>query len=400
MIENLIASLPMLVCAFWSVITLLDWYERRTSDKMQLLHFSMAATLLYMGHYVFFCHADSLIPVTDTIYCFTNLAVYPLYYLYISEVTDAVRHRFRKLLILLPAVLTGLTAGILYSLMDSTQTQEFISVYLYRSVHTPLNGLPYILSVVHDIGKVVFALQIPPILIMGLRRIKHFNSGIDALFADTENKKMYMIRTILMLFIVISFFSFMANVIGRQYFFSSVWLMCIPSVLFSVLLFALEYAGHRQNFNVFDLRRERSDTRNLDISKAAKADEAMPVLPDEADKIDVLCEKIKAVMESEQMFRKSDLKLSDIAMRMNTNRDYVYQAINGRLGVSFAEYINRHRVDYAAELLTQHPDMPLVDVALHAGYTSTASFYRNFRRYKECTPADWRRNNVRSQPPS
>ena len=378
----------MLVCAFWSVITVLDWYERRTSDKAQLLLFSVAATLLYLGHYVFFCHADSMIPVTDTLYCFTNLAVYPLYYLYISEVTDAVRFPFRKLLILLPAMLTGLAAGILYALMDQVQTEEFISVYLYRSMHVSLSGYQLALGFVHDIGKIIFALQIPPILIMGLRRIRHFNSDIDAHFADTENKKMHTIRTILVIFVVISFFSFLANIIGRQYFIQSVWLMSMPSVLFSVLLFAIEYAGHRQNFTIFDLRREQNNTHNLVV--AQERDDSEPTEPKETDKIDVLCQKIKEVMESEQMFRKSDLKLSDIAMRMNTNRDYVYQAINGRMGISFAEYINRQRVEYAAKLLTQQPDMPLVDVALHAGYTSTASFYRNFKFYKECTPAHWR----------
>lgn len=388
MIENLISSMPILVCAFWSVITVLDWYERRTSDKAQLLLFSVAATLLYLGHYTFFCHADSMIPVTDTLYCFTNLAVYPLYYLYISEVTDAVRFPFRKLLILLPAVLIGLAAGILYALMDQVQTEEFIRVYLYRSTHVSLSGYQLALGFVHDIGKIIFALQIPPILIMGLRRIRHFNSDIDAHFADTENKKMHTIRTILVIFVVISFFSFLANIIGRQYFIQSVWLMSMPSVLFSVLLFAIEYAGHRQNFTIFDLRREQNNTHNLVV--AQERDDSEPTEPKETDKIDVLCQKIKEVMESEQMFRKSDLKLSDIAMRMNTNRDYVYQAINGRMGISFAEYINRQRVEYAAKLLTQQPDMPLVDVALHAGYTSTASFYRNFKFYKECTPAHWR----------
>lgn len=388
MIENLISSMPMMVCAFWSVITVLDWYERRTSDKALLLLFSVAATLLYLGHYVFFCHADSMIPVTDTLYCFTNLAVYPLYYLYISEVTDAVRFPFRKLLILLPAMLTGLAAGILYALMNQVQTEEFIRVYLYRSTHVSLSGYQLALGFVHDIGKIIFALQIPPILIMGLRRIRHFNSDIDAHFADTENKKMHTIRTILVIFVVISFFSFLANIIGRQYFIQSVWLMSMPSVLFSVLLFAIEYAGHRQNFTIFDLRREQNNTHNLVV--AQERDDSEPTEPKETDKIDVLCQKIKEVMESEQMFRKSDLKLSDIAMRMNTNRDYVYQAINGRMGISFAEYINRQRVEYAAKLLTQQPDMPLVDVALHAGYTSTASFYRNFKFYKECTPAHWR----------
>ena len=394
----------MQVCVFWSVITALDWYERRTCDKALLLLFSLAASLLYLGHYVFFCHADSMIPVTDALYCLTNLAVYPLYYLYISEVTDAVGHRFRKLLILLPAVLIGLAVGILYALMDEGQVEEFVNVYLYRSTHAPLHGLPWAQALVHNMGKVIFALQIPPILVMGLRRIKRFNSSIDAFYADTENKKMHTIRTILVLFVVISFCSFLANIIGRQYFVGSIWLLCLPSVLFSALLFALEYAGHRQKFNILDLRREQGGMLGIETAgtsgkeeetkerEEAKEEEAEKeeVEAHATDKIDVLCQNISQVMESEQMFRKPDLKLSDIAMRMNTNRDYVYQAINGRMGISFAEYINRQRIDYAARLLTQQPDMPLGDVALHAGYTSTASFYRNFRLYKNCTPADWR----------
>ena len=79
MIENLIASMPLYVCTFWSVLLLLDVVERRQKAKLRLLAYMSAAVLLYMCHYAFFNHMTALLPVTDTVYSTMNLAVFPLY---------------------------------------------------------------------------------------------------------------------------------------------------------------------------------------------------------------------------------------------------------------------------------------------------------------------------------
>ena len=152
MIENLIASMPLYVCTFWSVLLLLDVVERRQKAKLRLLAYMSAAALLYMGHYVFFNHITALLPLTDTIYSTMNLAVFPLYYIYLKELTEpAWNHRWQWLL-LLPATVGGAVIGLLYALMSPAETAQFVDTYLYHNQTAGLVGPAWWQGAAHSAG--------------------------------------------------------------------------------------------------------------------------------------------------------------------------------------------------------------------------------------------------------
>lgn len=383
MIQMLIISLPMLVCIFCSALLLLDWWEQRIRAKAQLFVFMLVAAVLYGGHFIFFNHLHELIPVTDTIYCMANLAVFPLYYLYIKEVTEEQRKKHWQVTLLLPALLTGLVVGTLYCLMDKQETLAFIDTFLYQGSMSNLGDYAKAQAIVHISIKFLFALLVLPILVKGVRKIKHFNRMVETNYADTDLRKMYMAKTILILFIVACIVSFTANILGRDMFDHVPWLVVIPSLTFSTLLFLLGYAGHRQNFTIENMMLET-------------ANEPMPTSMDEpqteeekADRIERIKKEITEVVEKERMFLLQDLKINDIANLLHTNRDYIYQAVNVRMGMSFSEYINRLRVDFAAQLMDENSKMPANELALRSGFSSVASFYRNFKLYKGCPPLNY-----------
>ena len=91
-------------------------------------------------------------------------------------------------------------------------------------------------------------------------------------------------------------------------------------------------------------------------------------------------------MSEEKLYLYPNLKVSDLAMRLNSNRNYVYNAINVEMGISFSDYINGQRIDYASQLLEAHPEMSINDVMIKSGFTSTSAFYRNFKKFKGITP--------------
>ena len=103
-----------------------------------------------------------------------------------------------------------------------------------------------------------------------------------------------------------------------------------------------------------------------------------PVLP--------LGERIEQLVRGQQLFLDPQLKLTDLVQRLNTNRNYVYQAINIDMQMSFSEYVNRMRVDYAEQLIASHPDLSMQEVASRSGFASTVSFYRNFKAYRGHPP--------------
>lgn len=162
--------------------------------------------------------------------------------------------------------------------------------------------------------------------------------------------------------------------------------MLIPSITFSTLLFLLGYAGHRQNFTIHDLLLETGNNPMPDA-----IDLEPPTQKEGDDRIGRLKRQIIQTMEEQQLFLQQDLKINDVAKQLNTNRDYIYQAINMRMGMSFSEYINRLCINYATRLMEKNPKMPINEVAAHSGFASQASFYRNFKLYKDCAPLAYKR---------
>jgi AraC-like DNA-binding protein len=103
----------------------------------------------------------------------------------------------------------------------------------------------------------------------------------------------------------------------------------------------------------------------------------------------VLMENISKLMEEQKMFLNSDLKVSDIAAELGTNSRYVSNCIKLGKNVTFKQFVNGYRVDYAKQLMRQHPDMKLAVVGLKSGFSNEMTFFRTFKAYTGKTPKEW-----------
>ncbi len=371
MLAILVSSLPMIVCGVLSVLIVLSLYDCRNMAKMRLLFFMAAATLLYLAHFIYFNRLMAVIPLTDAIYCFCNLAVFPLYYLYIEELTDYRPNRWRQALCLLPSLLGGVAVGLLYILMDRQEMTLFIEHYLYGNEFASLSGLIFWQAMIHVAVRIVFALQVPLVLYFGFRRITAYNAVVETNYSNIEGKRIVRVKTLLVLFAVTSLVSFVFNLIGRQRFIDEAVPLAIPAVLFSMLLLLIGHVGLNQRFSVQDI-------------EAEVFLESEPIPEDCA--YSELLEKIRKLMSEEKLYLYPNLKVSDLARLLNSNRNYIYNAINVEMGISFSDYINSQRVDYASQLLKAHPELSINDVMFKSGFTSTSAFYRNFKKFKGITP--------------
>ena len=371
MLGVLMSSLPMIVCGILSVLIALSLYDHRNMARTRLLFFMATATVLYLAHFIYFNRLTAVIPLTDALYCFCNPAVFPLYYLYIEELTDYSPNRWRQALYLLPSLLCGLTVGLLYTLMDPQETATFIRQYLYGNEFASLAGLAYWQAMVHLMVRIVFALQVPLVLYFGLRRITAYNAVVETNYSNIEGKRIVRVKTLLVLFAVTSLVAFVFNLIGRQRFMDGAEPLALPALLFSALLLLIGHVGLNQQFSVQDIEAE-----------VFMEPEPMP----EDGVYSELLERIRKMMSEEKLYLYPNLKVSDLARRLNSNRNYVYNAINVEMGISFSDYINGQRIDYASQLLEEHPELSINDVMFKSGFTSTSAFYRNFKKFKGITP--------------
>lgn len=374
MIYQLLTALPPMVCVVM-VIQLTLTYRRRTGKAIGwLLSWAIATLLLYSCHYIYFNHHSDLLPFSDTIYVAMNLLVYPLFLLYISAITDRTPLSRQKSFLwsaFTPPILAAIVVGCLYAAMDSKESVVFLNKYLYREYESSLKGLPFLQAWAHIICHITFAIQVVVVIIKGIRRIRRFNKTIQQLYADTENKEIVEIPTILILFIVTSLVSTIVNVLGRQIFVDSI-IISLPSLAFSALIFALSWVGMHQDFTIQDIPEEQEKETNDN-------NENIAVTP--SNQSIQIYEKLESMMNEQQTYLKNDLLLNDVAKLLGTNRTYLLQALSACAHMTFKEYINRKRIAHAEQLMAQYPQKPKTEIATLSGYNSMSSFYRNYSLY-------------------
>ena len=375
MIYEFFSSLPLMVCVVM-VVQLTLTYRRRMDKAIRwLLLWAIATLLLYGCHFIYFNHFSDLLPFSDTLYVALNLTVYPLFLLYISAITDRKPLSQQKRFLwsaFMPPVTAGIVVGGLYGAMDAGEAKAFITSYLYLGYETTLSGLALAQAWVHIVCHITFAIQVIIVIVRGFRRIRRFNKTVEQLYADTENKEIEAIPTILILFIVTSLVSTIVNVIGRQMFVDTV-IIALPSVAFSALIFALSWVGMQHNFSMRDIPEEQE--------KETDDSEKVTAVPS-ANSI-IIYEKLENLVNNEQIFLQNDLLLNDVAKLLGTNRTYLLQALSSCAHMTFKEYINRKRIAHAEQLIANNPLMPKTEIATRSGYNSMSSFYRNLGHYSK-----------------
>ena len=107
-----------------------------------------------------------------------------------------------------------------------------------------------------------------------------------------------------------------------------------------------------------------------------------------------LQERIVSLMEKEELFRKKDLRIADIATLLHTNTTYISATLNSGLGMSFPRFVTSYRVRYAQEQMLRFPEKNLSGIAEEAGFANDNSFFRAFKTETGLTPTEWREKHT------
>ena len=367
MILNLAISLPLITCALFSMLILLEWCNRQLREQHTLFAFMLTATLLYVGHYIYFNRAADLLPLSDILYVSANLTVYPLYLIYIIRLTS--KWRAVYWLMLLPGLLAIMATGTGYIFMTDEEDRMFVHNYLYHNSQTGLTDMALFQAYIRQFCKLVFAIEVIATVVIGSMMIRRYDRMVDEFYADTDDKSMRNIQSILYLLLTIAVLSFIVNIIGRARFTDHEIILTTTSLMFSALLFAIGYEGLHRHFSIIDMRTNKEQVSNDDSA----------ALKDAVNRS--MTERIIALVENDKIYLQPDLKLDDLAQMMHTNRTYIYQAVNQQMGISFNEFINRYRIAHAKRLMASDPTLSMNDVALLSGFASLSSFYRNMKKY-------------------
>jgi AraC-like DNA-binding protein len=110
-----------------------------------------------------------------------------------------------------------------------------------------------------------------------------------------------------------------------------------------------------------------------------------------ADSSENLHRHLEAVMNNEKIFRESELSLTDLALRLNTQPNYLSQVINEREGKNFYDYINTLRIEEFKRIASspESRKYTLLALAQECGFNSKSSFNRYCKKVTGKSPSEF-----------
>jgi AraC-like DNA-binding protein len=103
-----------------------------------------------------------------------------------------------------------------------------------------------------------------------------------------------------------------------------------------------------------------------------------------------LFKTMDSIIRNERLYAQVNLLREDIMRRFNIGRHHLNDQLNTFAdGMSFPQYINSIRMEVAYDLLTNHPEMTITDVASEVGF-SAPNLREQFKRCYGISPAEYR----------
>lgn len=99
------------------------------------------------------------------------------------------------------------------------------------------------------------------------------------------------------------------------------------------------------------------------------------------------------LMDQEKIYRDPSLNLNVLAGELAINRNLVSQIINEEIGQNFYDFVNTYRVKDIIERLKhkESSDIPLLHLAMDAGFNSKATFNSVFKKVTGKSPSSYKK---------
>ncbi len=267
-----------------------------------------------------------------------------------------------------------LTYGFLFLLPD----QGWRNLVLDSS-NGPTNLIEFFAAILVSGLMLSFIVQIAIYMIVILRRLMRYRAKLRDLFASTEGRELHWI----------SWFALLAG--GYWIAMLSLAVLgddIVPPMFEDAfaffLIWYLSQWGLRQKPGL--LHEEAASEEDNHIEKYQKSGLT-------EDHMTRIAEKIEAAMDAEPLHRNAGMSLRDLSRKIGVVPNYVSQTLNGRIGETFFDYVNRRRINDALALLIETNDTILA-ITYEVGFNSRSSFYKAFKRETGITPSAYRAANA------
>lgn len=158
------------------------------------------------------------------------------------------------------------------------------------------------------------------------------------------------------------------------------------------LLLAIAIMGIAVLLHLYYRHRKQIDilyTRQKEIEYLQEEKREIAINPSHTPSPDEqLFHQLEKQFYKEQLFLNPDFSRDDLCRLGGSNRMYVSTCINKYAGTNINQWINKARTDYAIKIICQG-ETNLQVIAETSGFSSTTSFFRNFKQFTNLTPRQY-----------
>lgn len=293
---------------------------------------------------------------------FSILFFGPTIYLFVQSTLSEKRFSSSDLFHYIPGVVYSLIVTFYYILpSQEVITERVNSGELFRVVHI-LVGLGLTVNLTYFTLSILKYNQLKKDLQSEASYVLNINFVRNFLIA---------IGSCLLIWLVIYFISFgnydQIEIVSREF----IWL--------AVALIVLFIAYYQMvNPSVFKFRQLTKKTK-YSQSQFSSAD------------LDKLKQELEEIMEQKKPYLNAKLLKSELAELMNINAPELSRLLNERIGMSFFEYINYHRIHEFIRLAKSPiaKQKTLLGLAQEAGFNSKSTFNKSFKQIMGCPPSEY-----------
>jgi len=109
-----------------------------------------------------------------------------------------------------------------------------------------------------------------------------------------------------------------------------------------------------------------------------------------------LIAKLERYMLVNKPFLDASLSIDSLAKQIEVPSTELSLLINRKIGQHFFDFVNAHRINFAADMLIDKNNQKkaVMEILYEAGFNSKSSFNTAFKKHKNVTPSQYRKNNL------
>jgi AraC-like DNA-binding protein len=189
--------------------------------------------------------------------------------------------------------------------------------------------------------------------------------------------------------------AYMVLIIGSQW----LWPGTLDKAPFSLInafgLIALTFLFSMLGPSRFAAENPATGVPQAEPARSVNGD--LPPAPPATGQDAVLLAALRKLMEDGRAYRDDGLSITSLSQTLNVQEYRLRRLINGQLGHrNFSAFVNGYRLTEAAAALADptQAEVPVLTIALDAGFGSIGPFNRAFKAYAGLTPTEYRRAHL------